>query len=219
LGIQGTELSWFKSYLTSRLQFVSIENYSSELLEILIGVPQGSVLGPLLFLLYINDLPNCSKFLSLLFADDTALALDEDNVERLITNVNTELQKVCNYFRQNKLSLHPEKTKFIVISNSKNIADYPFNIFINNNNGEQNVQSLIYPLKRVNHNDTVPAIKYLGVFFDPSLNFKYHFSYLTKKISYALYSLRSVKNLLPESTLVTLYYALIHCHFNYSIEI
>jgi hypothetical protein len=74
LGILGAELAWFNSYLTNRRQFVAINDAMSELLSVLIGVPQGSVLGPLLFLLYINDLSSCSSLLTLLFADDTALA-------------------------------------------------------------------------------------------------------------------------------------------------
>ena len=97
-GVTGTELQWFESYLTKRKQFVSIKNHSSSLLEISLGVPQGSILGPLLFLLYINDLPLSSKFLSLLFADDTTLVLTHDNLNTLILNVNEELYKVCEYF-------------------------------------------------------------------------------------------------------------------------
>ena len=83
-GVTGTELQWFESYLTKRKQFVSIKNHSSSLLEISLGVPQGSILGPLLFLLYINDLPLSSKFLSLLFADDTTLVITHDNLNTLI---------------------------------------------------------------------------------------------------------------------------------------
>jgi hypothetical protein len=71
----------------------------------------------------------------------------------------------------------------------------------------------------VTADDLVPAIKYLGVYFDPSLNFKFHINYLSKKISLAIFSLRSVKNILPQTTLVTLYDSLIHCHFLYACEI
>jgi Reverse transcriptase (RNA-dependent DNA polymerase) len=89
VGIGGTELKWFKSYLSERFQFVLVNGYNSDLLEILIGVPQGSILGPLLFLLYVNDLPNCSELLSKLFADDTALFDTDDDINQLVLRVNS----------------------------------------------------------------------------------------------------------------------------------
>jgi hypothetical protein len=217
LGVRGTELLWFKSYLTNRQQFVSLNDIDSTLLTILNGVPQGSILGPLLFLIYINDLPNCSDLLSFLFADDTALTASSDNVNDLFTFVNTQFQKLCNYFRLNKLSLHPDKTKYLFISHSQAPAN--LNIFINNNNLGENDPSRIHKLTIVTNNDAVPAIKYLGVFFDSQLNFKYHISQLSKKLSNAIFSLRRAKNLLPPSTLKTLYYSLFHCHLVYAIEI
>ena len=90
------ELQWFSEYLNQRQQFVSIDDVHSDLLLLVTntGVPQGSILGPLLFLLYINDLPNCSALImALLFADDTALYAEADNIDSLINLVNTKFKK------------------------------------------------------------------------------------------------------------------------------
>jgi len=120
-GIRDSELLWFKSYLSDRRQFVSINDKTSLLTTVLLGVPQGSILGPLLFLLYINDLPLASELFSLLFADDTTLLASSDSVESLNNFVNVEFKKVCDFFRINKLMLHPDKTKILFFSKSSNI--------------------------------------------------------------------------------------------------
>ena len=217
IGVRGTELLWFKSYLTNRQQLVTIDNTDSELLTILNGVPQGSILGPLLFLIYINDLPECSNLLSFLFADDTALTASSDNIDDLFTFANTEFQKLCTYFRLNKLSLHPDKTKYLFISHSTTSPQHQ--IFINNNNTGEDDRTRVHQLTRVKTDDSVPAIKYLGVYFDPQLNFRYHIAQISKKLSYAIFSLKRAKNLLPPSTLKTLYFSLFHCHLVYAMEI
>jgi hypothetical protein len=113
LGIKDTELNWFWNYLTNRQQFLSIGDCKSNLLTVKYGILQGSVLGPILFLLYIKDLPYCSKFLSLLVADDTTLLLSNENIDALIRDANEEFHKIVNFFRLHKLSLHPSKTKFM----------------------------------------------------------------------------------------------------------
>jgi hypothetical protein len=100
IGIHGNELEWFKNYLSNRKQFVSFNGKSSSLLEILLGVPQGSILGPILFLIYINDLPLSTLLKSLLFADDTALLASGSNIETLTEFVNNEFHKIVYYFRK-----------------------------------------------------------------------------------------------------------------------
>jgi hypothetical protein len=189
------------------------------LLTILTGVPQGSILGPLLFLIYINDLPICSNLFSQLFADDTALSASDANLLDLYSFVNTEFHKLCTYFRKNMLSLHPDKTKFLLISPNNLHNNTNLKLFINNNNPGENNPARIHELFSVSPSDKIPAIKYLGVYFDSQLNFKFHLSQISKKLSYALYTLRSVKNLLPPHSLKTLYYSLFHCHLVYGIEI
>ncbi len=180
--------------------------------------PQGSILGPLLFLLYINDLPLCFRLFSLLFADDTALTASNHNIDELYDFVNIEFQKLCTYFRENKLSLHPDKTKYLLISPTTNI-NCDRKIFINNNNSNERDQHKIFELQRVTPNDKIPAIKYLGVYFDQNLNFKFHISQISKKLSHAIYSLRAVKNIFPKKYLRTLYFSLFHCHLIYALEV
>ena len=107
--------------------------------------------------------------MALLFADDIALYAEADNIDSLINLVNTEFQKVCNYFRMNKLSLHPAKSKYLIFSNSKTVQERDFSIVINNNNDDFKDPSLISEISRVTNSDQTPTIKYLGVFFDPSL--------------------------------------------------
>lgn len=105
----GRELDWFSSYLTNREQFVAVAGGRSASRRIRLGVPQGSILGPILFLIYINDLPGCSGLISKLFADDTTLLANDSDPVALEEKMNLEFQKVCNYFRLNKLSLTPKK--------------------------------------------------------------------------------------------------------------
>ena len=205
-GIKNTELLWFKSYLTDRKQFVSIKNKSSPLLNIL---------GPLFFLIYINDLPLSSSFLSLLFADNTTLLLLHDNIKVLTEMVNCEFVKVCEFFRINKMVLHPNKTKFILFSRS-NFNNENIQIFCNNNNSNQNNPDLIHPITRVLSSDNEPAIKFLGVLFDPDLNFKSHIANLKSKLSKSLYALRTVKNTLSTDSLLLLYNSIFHCHLLYA---
>jgi len=129
LGVHGIELEWFANYLTNLKQYVTLSGKNSSLLSIILGVPQGSILGPLLFLIYINDLPDCNKLKNSLFADDTMLLDSHDDLNLLIQNVNTEFHKVTNYFNANKLSLHLEKTKYILFfkTNGTNFPDVVFN--------------------------------------------------------------------------------------------
>ena len=186
---------------------------------VLLGVPQGSILGPILFLLYINDLPLCSLFKDFLFADDTTLLAYGPNLPELVTFVNSEFQKVCTYFRQNKLALHPQKTQFMLFTNSRDAKEGEISIFVNNNNPGKNNPDLCIPIERVTSQSAVPAVKFLGVYFDCELNFKFHIRTVCSKVSRALFMLRTCKNFLSQNALKTLYYSLIHCHLVYGNQI
>ena len=123
-GVRGTSLVWFENYLSEREQFVSINGVESSMQKIICGVPQGSVLGPLLFLLYINDLPNATEFLTLLFADDTTFQFSGVNLDTLFEKCNIELKKASVWFNANKLTLNVKKTKFMLFSEKNAIDDF-----------------------------------------------------------------------------------------------
>ena len=164
-GIRGMALNWFSSYLHDRQQYVDIFNSNSLRMNIRYGVPQGSILGPLLFILYINDFVNSSTlFYKVIFADDTNLFLSHNNPNELQNVLNAELQKVNTWFRCNKLSLNISKTNFIIFHTKKYTAD-PIHLKIDGKELER-----------------VKSTKFLGVLIDESLNFKCHIDNLLSKL-------------------------------------
>ena len=149
-GIRGKSLNLIKSYLTNRRQYTKISNNFSNELEINCGVPQGSCLGPLLFLLYINDLPLASQMNTTLYADDTYLMMSDLNLTSLQNRINIELKNIDFWLRKNKLSLNLSKSTFLLIHKqpSRTIKS-TFEIKIND-----------IMLTRS------PIVKYLGLFID-----------------------------------------------------
>ena len=97
-------------------QFVSVNNKNSLLNHINRGVPQGSILGPILFLIYINDIKNCTILFTLLFADDSSFLISGKNLDELVEILNFELKKICDWFRCNEMSLNSQKTKFMIFN-------------------------------------------------------------------------------------------------------
>ena len=199
-GIRGIALKWFNSYLSNRKQCVTLNGVTSSLKLITHGVPQGSILGPLLFILYINDIVNCSDLLLfILFADDTNLFCSSDDIWKLMHIVNSELANISNWFRANKLSLNTKKTNFILFG-SKQIP----------NTGDKFSVSIDgYVLQQVEFT------KFLGIFIDEKLNWKKHIEHIAIKISKGLGALGRVRNILPQKALLMLYNTMIYPYLTY----
>ena len=114
-GIQSENLKWFRSYLSNRKQFILYDDFKTEVKIVKCGVPQGSMLGSLLFLNFVNDLSNSTKVLDpVLFADDTNLFCSDSNIRTLFETANQELSQINDWFLPKKLSLNVEKTKYML---------------------------------------------------------------------------------------------------------
>ena len=201
-GIRGTTFEWFQSYLNNRSQYVSFDNTTSSNANIKCGVPQGSILGPLLFLLYVNDIVNVSNdLLPILFADDTNIFLEGTDIDEMCTIMNSEIEKLCSWLNVNKLSLNVEKTHYMVFTKRQNL--------------KVNV-----PLQIMNVNiKQVDCTKFLGVHIDSHLKWSEHIKFIKNKIAKGLGILNKVRKLLTRKTIVTLYNSFILPHLTYCIEV
>ena len=194
-------MDWFRSYLEDRTQRVYVGGQLSDFLSITYGVPQGSVLGPLLFLLYINDLPQASKVLGFhLFADDTSLFFSHPNLSVIEDTVNAELGKISDWLIANKLTLSTKKSNFLLVHPRQRKPSRKLNLTIDNE-----------PLVETDH------AKYLGVLIDNNLSWKYHIQQINIKVAKSFGIIAKIRHFVSENTLIDIYNAFISPHINYGI--
>jgi hypothetical protein len=217
-GIKGVTHKWFASYLKDRQQKVDINGSYSSTKTFNISVIQGSILGPILFLIYINDLYSASELLKIMFADDTACLASNANLNELVKFVNQELKRVARWFRSNKIAVIVSKTKFIIFHTKGKQVDNNIELTYDDNEPNQQDPTLISTVSQIysNHHDKQSrAYKLLGIYLDDNLSFDFHTQHLLSKLNRSLYCINRAKNFLTKQALKSLYFALIHSHLTY----
>ena len=206
-GVRGIINTWFSSYLSKRSQSTQIGSTVSNKEEIVCGVPQGSVLGPLLFLIYVNDIYRCSQIFDFyLFADDTNLLYSNKDLKDLETVVNDKLIKVGDWLDANKLSLNTSKSNFVIFHPYQHKPDCTIQLEIYNNDLKESV-----PLEQKTF------VKYLGILIDNNLSWKYHIDYISSKVSKGIGMIARLRHLVPFATLLNIYRSLIEPYISYGL--
>ena len=204
-GVDGVPYHWFHSYLTDRQQYCHVSGHTSSQKHVQCGIPQGSCLGPLLFILYVNDFEQCLENCTPnMYADDTSVTCFAEDMEELCNDLQNELRNISDWMRQNKMSLNTKKSEFMIIGHKRqlNRIQNPIHLDIG---GEE--------LKRVHE------VKYLGVSVDESLSWTTQYKKLKSKLKNGLSSIRKLKNILPQTKLDQVYRALLESHLRYCNEI
>lgn len=213
VGVRGATLDLFRSYLSDRSQTVRIDNYSSEELPINYGVPQGSILGPTLFLIFINDLCNLNIPYGRIvaFADDTAITFTADTWSELELIAQHGLNTVLDWLTAHTLTLNTTKTKFLTYSISA--ASQPHTAINLKAHSCLTKTSCNCPsLENVDH------IKYLGILLDQNLNFKTHINLLTSRVRKLIYIFRTLRYVANFKIIRTVYFALCSSIITYCIS-
>ena len=193
-------LRWLSSYVSLRSQVVGFNGVLSNLTAITTGVPQGSILGPLLFLIYINDLPSITNSEVVMFADDTTIISQGDSLPSVTSDMKNNLNKISSYSADNQLIPHPNKTKIVIFSKRSQISPFENRA----------------PLKLNDHEvQYVDSYKCLGFTLDHQLGYSQHLKEMCRKIHCGLAIMRRVKSFIPRDSLVRLADSLVNTHLDY----
>lgn len=206
LGFRGVFLEWVRSFLTDRMMFVRIGVINSNRYAVDMGVPQGSILGPLIFILFVNDLPGylrdkfkdlIKSILILQFADDTSFLVTAPNLQELRARCEMLVQYFSEWCKSNLLILNIEKTRLLYFQTRTSCKDL----------------SLVLPSGELKSSDSV---EFLGLRIDNTLNWRTHCTYVCTRLSSSFFALKRLKNILPMESLIGVYYSLAYSHMNYN---
>ena len=201
-GIRGNALNLLKSYLSDRKQYVQIEKSKSKTRSVTCGVPQGSVLGPLLFLLFINDLATCCPSGKVrIFADDTTIFFHSDNIDNIIEIASIIMTQLSSWFNANKLTLNADKSSFTIFKSSrKKVQNLP-----------DHIAFLDKQLKRTTH------IKFLGITLEENLTWSQHINEVVNKLKRLFHIFYNIRDYLTKVNIKTIYYTMIYSRIKYGI--
>ena len=200
MGISDEALKWFGSYLQDRFQCTVVNGVTSTMQKVKCGIPQGSNLGPLLFLAYINDLTKCVKNCKIsLYADDTCIYSSDKDAANIVNTLNDELKAVNKWLTRNKLALNAKKCEFLLIGSRKRI------------------KTAVVPDVTIGMNtiQRVRCLKYLGIIIDEHLDWSAQVEALGKKIIRDIYLLKRIKQFIGQKVALLYYKSIIQSKFDY----
>ena len=201
IGIRGCAYSWFEDYLSGRTQTVCLNGSYSEEMSMRTGVQQGSVLGPLLFMIFINDLPNSIKHCKIvLYADDTAIFFAHKELPMIQSTLQQDLNALNNWFYENGLVVNCSKTNILLYGSNKRLA---------------NVNNLTLKLDETSASHNIASTKYLGLIMDSNLNWHDHIDYIASKVSSRLGLLGRIRKYITVDTCKQLHCSLIQPLYEY----
>ena len=207
IGCSDMVISWFNSYLNNRKQRVAVRGTLSDEHSVSLGVPQGSILGPLLFLIYIDDLVQALKHCSvIMYADDTTLYVHSKSLQDIQSKLQEDMNSLKEWLCVNKLKLNTDKTKFMLIGTTKKLSCM---------SAEENI-TIEFDGDVI---ERCAQIKCLGVIIDEHLSWSYHVDYICKKVYGSLSMLRRVRPYVDTNTLKILYLCIVQSHLDYCCEI